>query len=119
MKNARKYFPLTGSDHFFEALLGDSAEGAYDIALAFTGGDCTNLQFDFQLKQRPGKCLACNLTTGLPQVFERHPVINVTGVARAVEKEVGLAPESLQWRLGRTVQVSSQLHVIPFTLSAG
>lgn len=110
-------FPSDRADRFFEALFGDAEEGAYDISLEFAGNEDSVLRFDFQLKQRPGMCLACNLTTGLPQVFERHPIIDVRGVARAVESEAGLAPESLQWSLGRTVQVSSKLHVIPLMLT--
>jgi hypothetical protein len=116
-EKCKEIFPAERANQFFEALFGDAEEGAYDIALAFAGGNREQLRFDFQLTQRPGKCLACNLTTGLPQVFERHPIINVNGLARAVEKEVGLVPESLQWSLGRTVQISQELHVIPLVLS--
>ncbi len=52
-------------------------------------GDTTpesgRLHFDLQLKERPGKCLACNVTYGLPQVFTRHPVIDLKGVVREIE----------------------------------
>ena len=67
-------FPHDLADRFFEALYGDTEEGAYDIRLKFKGQKQDRLEFEFQLKQRPGKCLACNLTYGLPNVFSRHPV---------------------------------------------
>ena len=61
----------TRTDEFFEALYGDAAEGPYDILLKFKGENKNTLHFEFQLKQRPGRCLACNLTYGLPVVFSR------------------------------------------------
>ncbi|MCJ7683369.1 MAG: pancreas/duodenum homeobox protein 1, partial [Desulfobacteraceae bacterium] len=51
-------FPHNRADLFFEELYGDPSEGAYNISLAFKGQDRDTLQFEFQLEQRPGKCLA-------------------------------------------------------------
>ena len=73
----RELFPRDRADLFFEGLYGDSSEGAYDINLVFKGQDRDTLEFEFQLEQRPGKCLACNLTYGLPEVFSRHPMIDI------------------------------------------
>jgi len=70
----KKLFPEDRADQFFDALFGDAEEGAYDISLEFKGQSQNKLEFEFHLKQRPGKCLACNLTYGLPQVFSRHGV---------------------------------------------
>ena len=67
-------------------------------------------------RKRPGKCLACNLTYGLPQVFQRHPVLNVAGVARDVAQRLGWPVESLKWKLGHTEEVSNEVHAIPLTL---
>ena len=81
-------FPSSRADRFFAALLGDASEGAYDITLAFAGETDDQIDFEFQLKQRPGKCLACNLTYGLPEVFMRHPVIDVAGVVRQIDSRM-------------------------------
>ena len=53
-------FPLERSNAFFEALFGDSDEGAYDIRLTFKECQNTKLLFALELHQRPGRCLACN-----------------------------------------------------------
>ncbi len=80
--------PPHRSDEFFEALYGDPDEGAYDISLAFKEYDSAGkmLLFELQLHERPGKCLACNLTYGLPEVFSRHPLINTADIEKIVTK---------------------------------
>jgi len=75
-----KIFPDNLADQFFDALYGDPAEGAYNIGLSFKEHKNNTLTFEFHLTQRPGKCLRCNLTYGLPDVFSRHPLINVKGL---------------------------------------
>lgn len=111
-----RLFPSRVSDDFFEALYGDAAEGAYDIELGFVGSADDRLDFEFRLKQRPGKCLACNLTHGLPQVFSRHPVINLNGVVSAIAERLGMAPDRLDPSLGRTMERDGSTHVIPLTI---
>ena len=66
------------------------------------------------MTQRPGKCLACNLTYGLPQVFSRHPIINIQGVADDVAEAAGSGLDT--WDLGPTREMSRQLHVVPLTI---
>ena len=110
-------FPAQKADTFFEAMLGDSEEGAFDIGLAFNGQRGNELHFEFQLRQRPGKCLACNLTYGLPQVFKRHPVINVGGLAEEIENRLDGKFQCGGWQLGATRELSRELHVIPLVLS--
>jgi hypothetical protein len=110
-------FPADRADRFFEALLGDAAEGAYDIALAFVGETDDQIDFEFQLKQRPGRCLACNLTYGLPEVFRRHPVIDVAGVIRQINLRMTASKRCHQWTLGRTREVSRNMHVLPLTVN--
>ncbi len=61
-------FPKDRTNDFFEALFGDAEEGSYDISLAYAGDNGNTVNFELQLRQRPGCCLACNLTYGLPQV---------------------------------------------------
>lgn len=109
-------FPSSRADRFFAALLGDASEGAYDITLAFAGETDDQIDFEFQLKQRPGKCLACNLTYGLPEVFMRHPVIDVAGVVRQIDSRMVNGKQCGKWTLGRTREVSRDMHVLPLTV---
>ena len=109
-------FPPERTEAFFDALFGGGEEGAYDIGLVCRALSPTRAELAFELRQRPGKCLACNLTYGLPQVFQRHPVINVAGIARAVAKHLGWQAEKPQWRLGGTEEISRELHAIPLFL---
>ena len=107
-------FPQSRTDAFFEALFGDAEDGAYDIRLRFEKHGPEELAFAFQLHQRPGMCLACNLTYGLPQVFTRHPVLAVSRLAQDLGGRIGRVPAS--WALGSTREISRSLHVIPFTI---
>ena len=111
--------PLSRSDEFFEALYGDASEGAYDISLAFISSPKAGVyNFDLNLNQRPGKCLACNLTHGLPEVFSRHPVINLKGLAAAIATCLSLSPDLVTWQLGSTQSISKVLYSIPFIITA-
>ncbi len=110
-------FPSDRADRFFEALFGDASEGAYDIALAYTGELEDQIDFEFQLKQRSGRCLACNLTYGLPEVFMRHPVIDVAGVVRQIDSRMTNGKRCGKWALGRTREVSRAMHVLPLTVT--
>jgi len=106
------------SDGFFEAMYGDASEGAYDIQLTFIGyePDRKTLEFEIRLHERPGKCLACNLTYGLPQVFSRHPLININGMAEKIVALLGDNIKCTGWELGRTLAPTSDLHAIPMTI---
>lgn len=107
-------FPAQRADEFFEALFGGAEDGAYDIQLVFRRQDPDKLTMAFNLLQRPGKCLRCNLTYGLPQVFARHPIINVKQVAEDLAKECGFA--QYHYELGQTEKESDALHSIPLTI---
>lgn len=109
-------FPSDRSDQFFEALFGDASEGAYDIVLAYAGETADQIDFEFQLNQRPGRCLACNLTYGLPEVFMRHPVIDVAGVIQQIDLLMTNGKRCGQWALGRTREVSRERHVLPLSV---
>jgi hypothetical protein len=113
----QKLFPHDRADQFFDALLGDASEGAYDIKLAFVGADKSFLQFALNLVQRPGCCLACNLTYGLPDVFARHPIINIAGLVREIDTLLGDLANCGEWQLKRTNSVSSSLHAIPLVIN--
>jgi len=109
-------FPPERSDEFFDALYGDPAEGAYDIRLVFREAEAEALHFAFELRRRPGKCLACNLTYGLPQVFVRHPLINLKGLAGELGALMGWKAEGLDVQLGKTEEDSPELHAIPLRI---
>lgn len=111
-------FPPERSNEFFDALFGDADEGAYDIALRFAAYDraTQTLQFNLDLLERPGRCLVCNLTAGLPQVFSRHPIINLNGLVMDIERLLGDKVVCDQWQLGRTVQEEQSLHRIPLSI---
>lgn len=108
-------FPAERTDAFFDALFGGAEEGAYDIRLVCRQVSENRADLAFELHQRPGKCLVCNLTYGLPQVFQRHPVLNVAGAARAVAEKLGWSASS-PWKLGSTQEISRELHCIPFVI---
>lgn len=110
-------FPEEKADHFFEALLGDVSEGAYDIQLAYKGYDHGTLQFELRMVQRPGKCLGCHLTYGLPEVFSRHPVIDIKGLVNKIGILLNDHGQVGAWRLGATRELSRELHVIPLAIS--
>lgn len=110
-----RLFPPERSDLFFDALLGDPAEGAYEIRLAFKDFHDERLHFDLELHQRPDKCLACNLTHGLPAVFARHPVINIQGVVDQIAALLN-GGRCTGWKLGATCEKSRRLHVVPLII---
>jgi len=111
-------FPASRSNDFFEALFGDASEGAYDIRLRFDGHDpeTNTLRFYLDLHERPGCCLVCNLTYGLPEVFSRHPVINIKGLVKDIEERLPGQASCADWRLGTTIQQNRNLHSIPLTI---
>jgi len=80
-------FPKERSDEFFDALFGDASEGSYDI-----------------------------LTQGLPQVFSRHPIINVKGVVEDVDTLLGDDATCTEWALGYTEQREKAMHIIPINI---
>ncbi len=106
--------PPETSDRFFEALYGDVSDGAYDIKLEFISARKDRIILAFNLIKRPGKCLVCSLTYGLPKVFSRHPLINIEGMVKKI-REKGIKVKD--WLLGDTEENSSSLHVIPLFLN--
>ena len=112
-ENLDRLFPPDRSDYFFEALYGDINEGAYDIQLEFKSYSKGKFELEFHLKQRPDKCMACHLTYGLPDVFERHPIINIKGLTKKIEELFEGMIRCTSWKLGFTAEMSNQLHVIP------
>lgn len=112
----KKLFPEDRADRFFDALFGDAAEGAYDISLEFKKYSRNKLRFEFHLKQRRGKCLSCNLTFGLPEVFSRHPVININKIVQEIDQLLKMQAGCTGWQLGSTHEISGKLHVIPLII---
>ena len=111
-------FPSERANDFFEALYGDIEEGSYDISLAYQGlsSDQKSLRFLLNLSERPGKCLACHLTHGLPEVFSRHPIINVGGVVKKIDEQLGDKASCGEWHLDSTQTISRQLYAVPLII---
>ena len=109
------------SNDFFEALYGDSDEGAYNISLSFKNYDAEKkiLSFELQLHERIDKCLACNLTYGLPDVFSRHPLIKIKGMIDKIEALLGDNVKCTDWELGSTQTPSATMHAIPLIIRLG
>lgn len=112
----KQLFPTDRSDQFFDALYGDAEEGAYDISLEFIGSRRNRLEFMLRLTQRPGKCITCSLTYGLPEVFTRHPIINIKGLVQDIEALLDGSGRCVDWQLGPTQEVSNEIHVIPLII---
>lgn len=114
----RELFPADRSDSFFEALYGDTEEGAYNIELAYHGysPNSRSLHFVFNLLERPGKCLACHLTHGLPEVFARHPVIGIADLISKINELLGDKGECGEWQLGSTQNLSRKHYGVPLTI---
>lgn len=116
-RTCAELLPPERADEFFEALFGDASEGSYDLELQYVGNDHDSICFDILLHERPGHCLACNLTYGLPQVFSRHPVINIQNIVEQVGTLLQEDSSVGDWNLGATRQLSSSTHAIPLTIS--
>ena len=114
----QELFPADRSRNFFEALYGDNEEGAYDIELAYQGyaPKSNSLHFIFNLHERPGKCLACHLTHGLPEVFARHPVIGITDLVSKINGLLGDQGQCGEWRLDDTQNITRQLYGVPLII---
>ncbi|WP_210534557.1 hypothetical protein [Thermosulfurimonas marina] len=109
-------FPRERVEAFFEAFY-FGEEPAYDLELGLGSFDPEKkiLRLELRLKARPGRCLACNLTWGLPEVFKRHPVLNLAGVVQALEEKLnGFRVRS--WGLGPTEEIDENLHRIPLII---
>jgi len=113
----KQLFPEERTNDFFEALFGDADEGAYDIALGYGGVSANTLIMELTLHERPGCCLACNLTQGLPQVFSRHPIINVSGIVADIDTLLGDSASCKEWSLGHTEQRQKEIHIIPIKIT--
>ena len=112
-------FPAERTNEFFEALFGDASEGAFDIKLRYYGYEKnTNiLQFNLDLHERPGCCLVCSLTYGLPEVFGRHPIINIKGLVSEIGNKLEGQATCVDWKLGTTMQQEKSRHSIPLIIT--
>jgi hypothetical protein len=114
----KELLPSSRSDDFFEALYGGAETGAFDIALAEDGLNekTGELHLAFLLTERPGKCMACHLTTGMPSVFERHPVIDAKGIVKKIEEKLDYRWRIEGWKLGTTLPRGAKKKFIPFVI---
>jgi hypothetical protein len=108
-------FPAERADQFFEALYGGSESGAFDIGLFLKefSSNGNELLLEFRLTERPGKCMACSLTYGLPPVFERHPVIDIKGIMRMIGEKLFPHWRISRWELGSTRPDAPRVSIIP------
>jgi hypothetical protein len=112
----KQLFPKNRSKQFFDALYGDVEEGAYDISLEYDGARENRLEFMLRLTQRPGKCITCSLTYGLPEVFSRHPIININGLVQNIGALLNGKVRCVGWKLGSTLEISKDVHAIPLDI---
>ncbi len=113
----KTFLPSERVQEFFEAFY-FGEEPAYDLELGLRDWEPQKglITLELLLKARPGQCLACNLTSGLPDVFKRHPILNLAQVAEDVVRELGDGYELESWELGWTEQINRDLHVVPFII---
>lgn len=111
-------FPEGKDNEFFDAFYGGAEDGAFDIRFFFEGYDHkkSELFFEFRLIERPGKCMRCNLTYGLPEVFERSPIINLKGIINGIGGMLNPYYEIVSFSLGRTTPKSPKINVIPLSI---
>ena len=64
----------------------------------------------------PGKCISCSLTYGLPEVFSRHPIINIKGLVQNIDALLDGKIRCVDWRLGSTREISNSVHAIPLEI---
>ncbi len=109
-------FPPGRDNEFFDALYGGSEDGAFDISLIFYGvrEQTDEIILAYKLTERPGKCMACSLTTGLPPVFRRHPIINVAGTAEKLAERIGDGWTLKDYDIGQTAPYAPKINIIPF-----
>ena len=108
----RDLLPREQVESFFEAFY-FGEEPAYDLNLGFSGQKGDHLVFELRLTPRPGQCLKCNLTWGLPKVFANHPGLNLAGVVERIQQRLPDGYRVESWQLGSTEERNSELHVIP------
>ncbi len=111
-------FPPERADEFFNALYGGAETGAFDISLRYNDFNKQQgiLYLHFLLTERPGKCMACSLTAGLPPVFQRHPVINLKGMIRKIEEKLSPEWSVKDWSIGSTTVLGPETNAIPLML---
>jgi len=114
-KVLKQLLPPERIEAFFEAFY-FGEEPAYHLQLGW--GESTEglVRLELQLHARPGKCLACNLTWGLPQVLEKHPLLNLDKTVQDFEKLLPQGHKVKKWYLGHTEERSPELHVIPLLI---
>ena len=114
-KTLDQIFPPERTEAFFDALYGAAEDGAYDIRLVCEQATPDTAHMAFQLNRRPGKCLKCSLTYGLPEVFQKHPIIAMPDLATKIGKALGWS-EDVKWELMATREIDDNQHRVPFLI---
>ena len=111
----KELLPQERVQAFFEAFY-FGEEPAYDLELGFGEAQDGCLIFELRLKARPGQCLRCNLTWGLPQIMAKHPQLNLAEVVKKIEEKLPEGIKVTSWNLGLTEERNPNLHVIPLVV---
>jgi len=111
-----RIFPPEKTNAFFEAMLGDASEGAYDIRLIFQEIKENRVMFAFELTQRPDKCLACSVTYGLPQVFKKHRIIDTENIVNQIQGILGHV-KIVSWEIQPTRPIEQNVHLVPLHIT--
>ncbi len=114
-ENLQKLLPPERVEAFFEAFY-FGEEPAYHLKLGAGRVSPDRIHLELHLEARPGKCLACNLTWGLPQVLEKHPLLNLPQTVEELEKLLPQGVKVKRWYLGPTEERTPELHVIPLVI---
>lgn len=113
----KSLLPAERVEEFFEAFyFGEEPAYFLELGLREWNPEAGKIVLELRLKARPGKCLACNLTSGLPDVFKRHPILNLAGVAEEVVNRLGDGFRLESWELGWTERLNPDLHVVPMVI---
>ncbi|WP_456370168.1 hypothetical protein [Thermodesulfatator atlanticus] len=116
----KSLLPRERIDEFFEAFyFGEEPAYFLELGLREWAPEAGKIVLELRLLARPGMCLACNLNSGLPAVFKKHPILNLEGIVQEIAQKIGPEYQVLSWDLVWTEQINHDLHVIPLVIKEG
>ncbi|WP_457755736.1 hypothetical protein [Thermodesulfatator indicus] len=79
----KSLLPKERVNEFFEAFyFGEEPAYYLELGLREWKPEEGKIVLELRLSARPGKCLVCNLTSGLPPVLKKHPILNLKGIVK-------------------------------------
>ncbi|OAG27843.1 hypothetical protein [Thermodesulfatator autotrophicus] len=113
----KSLLPEERVQEFFEAFyFGEEPAYYLDLGLREWRPEKGRVVLELRLTARPDKCLACNLTSGLPPVLKKHPILNLAGIVSEIAQKLEPGYKVDSWDLGWTEEVNHDLHVIPLVI---